>query len=88
MLYVDDSTDSSSCVFLAGETISIYLGVKISTREINKKASNVFLSIYFTGSWPPFDKGWHLKIRISINFVEIKKLFLFKASSEYAEHEG
>ena len=88
MLYVDGSIDSFSCVFLAGETISIYLGVKISTREINKKASKVFLSIYFTGSWPPFDRGWHFKIRISINLVEVKKLFLSKASSAYAEHEG
>jgi len=46
-----------------GDTNSIYLGVKINTKEIRKKARRVFLSIfYFTGSLPPRDKGLHFNI--------------------------
>ena len=43
-----------------GDTSSMYLGVKINTKDIRKKARRVFLSIlYFTGSLPPWDRGLH-----------------------------
>ena len=45
-----------------GETISIYLGVSIKTRDIRKNAKRVFLSIsYLTGSSPPSNRGLHLR---------------------------
>ena len=50
-----------------GETISIYLGVSIKTRDIRKNAKRVFLSIsYLTGSSPPLNRGLHLRILVEI----------------------
>ena len=46
-----------------GDTSSMYLGVKINTKDIRKKARRVFLSIlYLTGSLPPWDRGLHFNI--------------------------
>ena len=40
-----------------GETISIYLGVNTSTRDIRKNAKRVFLSILFHGVFATLKKG-------------------------------
>ena len=51
----------------AGDTNSIYFGVNIKTREIRKKATKVFLSMfYLIGSSPPPNKGLHFKILVKM----------------------
>jgi len=60
---VCDSVSAGDGVSAGGDTSSIYLGVKINTKDIRKKARRVFLSIlYLTGSLPPWDRGLHFNI--------------------------
>ena len=60
---VCDRVSAGDGVFVGGDTNSIYLGVKINTKDIRKKARRVFLSIlYLTGSLPPWDRGLHFNI--------------------------
>tara|TARA_B100001248_G_scaffold259470_1_gene245567 strand:+ start:317 stop:499 length:183 start_codon:yes stop_codon:yes gene_type:complete len=58
----------------------MYLGVNKSTSAIKKKASKVFLSIYLTGSCPPFEKGLHLIILLIKRKKPTTKPFFSKAS--------
>jgi hypothetical protein len=64
-----------------GETISIYLGVSIKTRDMRKNAKRVFLSIsYLTGSSPPSNRGLHLNILAGIRPRASKRGFVLRAS--------
>ena len=43
---------------------------------------------YFSGSYPPFENGLHLKIRQIVSPNALKKGFFLKASSAYCEQVG
>ena len=44
--------------------------------------------IYGNGSGPPLFHGWHFKILFAAKNKALKKLYFFKASIVYSEHDG